>query len=230
MTAMEVFEKIKGRSGPIVDGYVLPESLPDVFLNKKENDVTLLTGWNEEEGFLFGAPKTAAEFTESIKRDYGTDARELLIHYPANNDTEAIASQLALSRDIVFGGPNYMLANMMSEHGRKVFVYRFTKKVPGTGEFAKFGAFHTGEVPYGLDVLKFSDRPWQPVDHELAKTMSAYWVNFVKSGDPNGEGLPEWPAYSVRSKKIINFSDEVAAKDLPDSLALDFLTSKLFPR
>ncbi|HZY79562.1 MAG TPA: carboxylesterase family protein [Cyclobacteriaceae bacterium] len=227
MTSQEVFDKIKVRNGPIVDGYVLPESLPAIFQNKKENDVALLTGWNEEEGFMFGPPKTAAEFTASIRQDYGADGTELLRYYPANNDAEAMASQLALSRDIIFGGPNYVLANTMSEQGKKVFVYRFTKKVPGLGEFAKFGAFHTGEVPYMMNDLKFSDRPWQPVDHELANTMSTYWVNFVKTGDPNGEGVPEWPGYNVRSKQIINFSDEVTAKSIPDSASLNFLTARL---
>src|SRR5207249_7848787 len=123
--------------------------------------------------------------------------------YPADNDSEAAVSQLKLSRDMIFGVQNYTWANLQSEHGSKVYVYRFTRKVPATGEYVKYGAFHTGEVPYAYDNLKFVNRPWQPVDRELANIISSYWVNFAKSGDPNGTCLPQWAAYTITDKKIM---------------------------
>jgi para-nitrobenzyl esterase len=104
-----------------------------------------------------------------------------------------------------------------------VYVYRFTRKVPATGEYVKYGAFHTGEVPYAYDNLKFVNRPWQPVDNALANTMSSYWVNFVKSGNPNGAGLPEWTAYNTADKKIMILGEDPQTKSLSDKDALEFL-------
>ncbi|HMH34793.1 MAG TPA: carboxylesterase family protein, partial [Puia sp.] len=91
----------------------------------------------------------------------------------------------------------------------------------------KYGAFHTGEVPYAYDNLKFVNRPWQPVDHALAHTMSWYWANFAATGNPNGNGLPEWSAYDTRDKKIMVLGEKPQTKKLPDGAALDFLYGKM---
>ena len=106
-------------------------------------------------------------------------------------------------------------------------MYRFTRKVPATGEYKKYGAFHTGEVPYAYDNLKFVDRPWEPVDRELARVMSTYWANFIATGDPNGKGLPQWPAYTTTNKEVMYLDVKQEAKLLPDAAALDFISTKM---
>ena len=68
----------------------------------------------------------------------------------------------------MFGFMNYAWANEQLKQGKDVYVYRFTRKVPATGEYIKYGAFHTGEVPYAYDNLKFVDRPWEKADQNLA--------------------------------------------------------------
>jgi para-nitrobenzyl esterase len=136
---------------------------------------------------------------------------------------------LKLSRDQIFGVQNYTWANLQSEHGSKVYVYRFTRKIPATGEYAKYGAFHTGEVPYAYDNLRFLNRvnrPWQQIDQELANIMSLYWANFAKTGDPNGSGLPQWPAYDTADKKIMMLSEKPHSEAIPDRESLDFLYKK----
>ena len=209
--------------GPIIDGYVLPEPIADIFAAGKQNDVALLTGWNEDEGLLFGPVKKADDFRKQAEEQYGAAAGKLLQYYPARDDSEAAASQLKLSRDMIFGVQNYTWANAQSSRGEKVYVYRFTRKLPATGEYVKYGAFHTGEVPYAYDNLKFVNRPWESVDHELARIISRYWANFISTGNPNGNGLPEWPAYSVTDKKIMVLGEKPEAKSLSDAAALDFL-------
>ena len=92
--ADELLKKIRFSSRPIIDGYFLPESIPAIFKQHKENKVALLTGWNEEEGLLFGPVKTAKVFQQDIEKQYGADAGVLLQYYPANNDAEAADSQL----------------------------------------------------------------------------------------------------------------------------------------
>jgi para-nitrobenzyl esterase len=218
----------QGLRGAILDGYVLPEAVVDLFAAGKQNPVSLLTGWNQDEGLVFGPVKNAEAYRRQAQAQYGADAKTYLQHYPAATDSQAAASQLNVSRDLIFGVHNYTWANMQrTQGGGKAYVYRFTRKVPATGEYVKYGAFHTGEVPYAYDNLRFVDRPWEPVDHQLAKAMSAYWANFAKTGDPNGEGLPVWPAYEVSTKKIMVFGEKPTAATLPDQASLDFLYKQM---
>lgn len=217
-----------GLRGPIVDGYVLPDHISDIFAEGQQNKVALLTGWNQDEGLTFGSIKNAAEFRQQAEEQYGADADQFLQFYPANNDSVAADSQLALGRDMIFGVQNYTWANVQSEQEyASVYVYRFARKVPATGEYVKYGAFHTGEVPYAYDNLKFVDRPWEPVDRELANTMSSYWANFIRTGDPNGKDVPQWPAYTSQNKEIMVLGKETEAEPLPDKAALDFLYSNM---
>ncbi|QHT71940.1 carboxylesterase family protein [Rhodocytophaga rosea] len=226
--AEELMKQAQGLRGPIIDGYVLPETIASIFAAGKQNKVALLTGWNENEGLMFGPMKNAADFRKNAEEQYGTQASTFLQLYPATSDSVAAASQLNLSRDMIFGVQNYTWANVQNKQGNaNVYVYRFTRKVPATGEYVKYGAFHTGEVPYAYDNLKFVNRPWQPVDHELARVMSSYWVNFITSGNPNGKGLPNWPAYTVQGKQIMLLGDKPVAAPLPDAANLDFIQASM---
>ena len=227
MPAEELMKKTQGFRGPIIDGYVLPDAIVTIFKEGKENKVGLLTGWNQDEGLLFGPIKKADDFKKQAEKNYGSDAQTFLQYYPARTDEEADSSQLKLSRDEIFGVQNYTWANMTGNQDNKVYVYRFTRKLPATGQYVKYGAFHTGEVPYAYDNLKFVNRPWEPADFQLATIMSAYWSNFITSGNPNGKGLPQWPAYNTSDKKIMVLGKKPAAEKLPDASALDFLYSKM---
>lgn len=227
--ADEILKKAQGR-GPIIDGYVLPASIAAIFAEHKENNVALLTGWNEDEGMSMGKPKTAEEYRKQIQQQYGANAENILKYYPAETDADAARSQVRISRDMTFGAQNYTWANIASSAGKPVYVYRFTRKLPATGEYAHYGAFHTGEVAYAYDNLRFIDRqlrPLEPADDALAHTISTYWANFIKTGNPNGKGLPQWPAYSVTDKKIMMLGVPAGAEPLPDGPALDALFSAI---
>lgn len=224
ITAEDLLKKPFAGAGPIVDGYVLPQSVADIFAAGKQNDVGLLTGWNENDGVVFGKPKTALEFKTQIQVIYGPNASRFLKYYPANNDKEAAASQAALSRDEIFGVQNYSWANIQADHSRnKVWVYRFTRKLPATGEYAKYGAFHSGEIPYAYDNLSLVHRcPWISVDYTLAKNMSGYWANFAATGNPNGYGLPKWPAYDTKTFQTMILGSKTAPETLPEKPVLIF--------
>jgi para-nitrobenzyl esterase len=229
LTADELFKTAKGSFRPIVDGYVMPQSVAETFASGKQNDIPVLTGWNQDEGTSSAKPKTAEEFKAQLKERFGEDADAFSKHYPASNDEEAARSQQNLGRDQTFGSQNYTWANRQSSAGKsKIYVYRFTRKPPATGEYVKFGAFHTGEVAYAYDNLDFVKRcPWEPVDRELATLMSTYWANFARTGDPNGRNLPQWPAYNNKESMVMVFAEKSGAKPLPDKAALDFLVSKM---
>ncbi len=227
LPADQLFQKAQGQRGPIIDGYVLPQTIAEIFAAGKQNDVALLTGWNQDEGLLFGPVKNAADYRKEAAQRYAADSANFLKYYPASTDAEAAASQLNVSRDMIFGAQNYTWANVASQQGQKVYVYRFTRKVPATGEYVKYGAFHTGEVPYAYDNLKFVNRPWESEDHKLAAVMSSFWVNFITNGNPNGKGLPAWPSYTINDKKIMELGITQKAMPIPDAAALDFITAKM---
>jgi para-nitrobenzyl esterase len=122
---------------------------------------------------------------------------------------------------LFFGLQNYTWANIQAAQGTPVYLYRFVRKPPATGEYVKYGAFHTGEVPYAYDNLQFVRRPWEPVDHTLATEMSAYWANFTATGDPNGQGLPRWDRYTTGNKQVMFLDTTSKSGPLPDADTLD---------
>lgn len=220
----------KSQSRAIIDSYVLPESVAQIFAEGKENDVPLLTGWNEDDAFV-GKLKNAEDYKKQIHDQYGNNSNLFLSLYPARTDEEAATSQIRINRDQIFGVQNYTWANVQSKKGRsKVYVYRFTRRLPASADFAKYGAFHTGEVAYAYDNLKFLNRPWQPIDQELATIMCNYWTNFAKTGNPNGKGLPEWPVYNPRDSQIMILSEKPKAGQLPDKAALDYMVEQMSAR
>lgn len=224
--AVDLLNKVRIFSNPIIDGYVLPESVAKIYKEDKENKISLLTGWNEDDGIVMGRFEKAIVFEERILSQWGASGRELLSYYPASNDSIAEISQKDLQRDIVFGAQNYTLANLVSQQGKDVYVYRFTRNVPA-GQYIDYGAFHTGEVPYAYNNLNFLNRPFEPVDFKLANAMSSYWANFAISGNPNGDGLPEWPEYKVNSHEIMIFGDQYRKGIITDTTSLNFLSEKL---
>ncbi|HET6252876.1 MAG TPA: carboxylesterase family protein [Puia sp.] len=213
--------------GPVIDGYVIPEPIADIFLEKKENRVALLTGWNEDEGFVFGPGNSAANYKKDVAKQYGADSETVLRYYPAGNgsaddDSIASVSQVKLSRDLIFGRQNYVWAGIVAAQGQKVYVYRFVRKPPTAPGGKKWGAFHTAEVPYAYDNLRFVRRPFEPADYNLSDEMSSYFVNFARTGDPNGAGLPHWEPFSRASGKIMIFGRQAVAGVLPDKAALEW--------
>ncbi|MBN2805588.1 MAG: carboxylesterase family protein [Prolixibacteraceae bacterium] len=209
---------------PIVDGYFLKKSVHEVYQAGEQIDVPLISGWNKDEGL--GAPaRSAADFIQAARENYGELADEFLSAFPANTNEEAAKSQNDLNALATFGIQTYQWMLLQNRHGHSpVYVYHFTHDVPfGEGQ-QDFGAFHSGELAYAYDNLEQSNvRPWTDTDRKIAETMSGYWVNFAKNGDPNGEGLPVWNPCKSENDEVMNFNLEVKAKAFPNLNQLRFL-------
>ncbi len=195
--AEAILEGLRGRFFPVVDGYVLPAPVPELYANGPPLELDLLTGWNADE--TRGAPQVnAAEYREQLRVRFGPDSLAVLRQYPAENDADAAVSQRAFSRDETFGVAGFKWAMLQARAGRRAYVYSFERKPPARGEFVRYGAFHTAEVPYALGTLTYlQNRPLQAIDRTLSNQMMAYWVNFARNGDPNGPDLPVWTPFAA---------------------------------
>jgi para-nitrobenzyl esterase len=226
-TRLQAMSKVFGYA-PIIDGYLLPQSIAEIFDAGKQNDADLMTGLNEDDGILFGPPRSATGFQEQVGHQFGKDADQILKYYPANGDAEAVRSQLALSRDMIFGVQNYRWAKIEAARRKgNVYLYHFSRRLPATRNFVKYGAFHSGEIVYALDNLPFLHRPWEDKDRILAGVMSSCWINFARSGNPNGAGLAPWPAFEPGARNEMLFSEQPGSRGVPDDEALEFLSQAL---
>ncbi|WP_295666643.1 carboxylesterase family protein [uncultured Mucilaginibacter sp.] len=219
--------KIPGRFSPIVDGYVLPKPVSQIFAEGKQNNVPIITGWNADESFVMGF-KNKDDYVAEIRKQYGADADNFLKFFPGNTDAEATRSQVKISRDQIFAASGYKWISLQSAQGKApIYAYNFNRKLPATPDFVKYGAFHTGEVAYVMDDLKFLNRPWEPADQPLATLMSAYWVNFITTGNPNGQGLPDWPKYDNAMQQAMIFDATSGKQTLPDKDELKFMVDRV---
>jgi para-nitrobenzyl esterase len=206
LRAMPAADLMKGRGqwGITIDNIVVAPASA-TFAAGKQNDVPLISGWNADDGFASGTGPTAESFKKEAEKKYGTLAADFLKAFPSATDEETKSSN-KLVAVLSFGWQNYNWVKMQSETGKgKSYLYYFKHVPPGE---PNYGAFHSAEFGYVLKTLKLWNRPFTQVDWDLTEKMSSYWVNFAKNGDPNGEGLPEWPAFDKNSPKIIVFGDK----------------------
>jgi carboxylesterase type B len=195
---------------PVPDGYFLPAPFGEVIAQGKQNDVVTLTGANKGELGGLGppaAPVTAESFAKQARQRYGSAADEFLKLYPAHTDDEAKIAQSQSTRDQALVSM-YLWAEVRARTAKtRVYEYLWDHALPGP-DAQRFGAFHTSEVPYVLNTLYMSDRPFTDADYKIADTMSSYWANFAATGDPNGNGLPEWRAISDE-RRIMELGDKM---------------------
>jgi para-nitrobenzyl esterase len=219
------------RWGTIVDGYVLTSGEAEAFASGKHNDVPVLTGTNRDENGAVPQPATTAEaFTKQAQQRYGAEAARFLAVYPAASDEQARLAQNTSARDVARVSTALWAAARAKTAKAKTFTYFWDHTLPGP-DAAQYGAFHTSEVPYVMNTLRFSDRPFTADDRRIADTMSSYWANFASAGDPNGNGLPRWPSTAEQPDSTMNTGDTFAPIPLAggaDTIAL--LRSLLLPR
>jgi para-nitrobenzyl esterase len=195
--------------GVVTDGYVMPAAIDAIVEKRQQNDIQFMTGANSGEGAAPNLTITLEAYRNQVKQRYGDLADRVLALYPATSDNEAIQANKDLAIDnqrVRF----YRFAQVRAAAGKsKVYIYWFNHPIPGCCA-AQIGAFHTAEVPYtmnSLHMLKDPQFKLTKADYDVADTVSTYWVNFAKTGDPNGKGLPNWPAADAKSTSIMQLGD-----------------------
>jgi para-nitrobenzyl esterase len=208
------------RFAPIADGYVMPAPFMTVIAEGKQNDVVTLTGSALGElGGISGPqePVTLSEFQARAHQRFGNASDEFLKLYPAATDQEAQTAQKQSAIDQALVA-QYLWARVRSKTAKtKVYEYLWDHTLPGP-DSAKYGAFHSSDLLYTLNNLNTSDRPFTDQDRKIAAMMSNYWANFIATGNPNGKGLPFWPAVDEKPA-VMELGDKTAAIPLADNPA-----------
>jgi para-nitrobenzyl esterase len=197
---------------PIVDGLFLPRPPAEIFADGEQSDAPLMAGWCKDEGFNFTllGETEARPYAEIVRELFGDRTRACLALYPAGALDIDKASARALGGDLTIIHPTWAWIEAQRRTGKaEIFRFRF-ERCPLTPEgwfgkrsSADAGAFHAGEILYVFDNLPAFPWLYTSEDREIARLASGYWVNFVKTGDPNGPGLPEWPSFRDANAPIL---------------------------
>lgn len=211
---------------PHFDGHLLPTESYRLYSSGGHGDTPVLLGYNSNDGAMGSRPATPAAFKDQIRNGYGPAAARILAVYPHSTDAEARKAARDVLRDSAFGWNAWTWSRLQSRHGKgKAYLYYFDQIAPRDSMFhSPDGAVHTGEVPYVFGTL---DAPasYTQEDRALSGAMQAYWVNFARTGDPNGPGLPLWPDFGSAESEAMVFKGSVpqsqAAPNMPQIRAFD---------
>ena len=219
-------QTIRGTAWPVVDGWVIPGDQYELYEAKRFNDTPILVGYNSDEGASFGAPRTPSDYISAVKARYGNFADSLLKAYPTDETTVPKTAR-DLTRDAAFGWGTWSWARMQTNQGRsKAYYYYFDQHpdYPADSPQAGHGSPHGMEVEYvfGHPTGGPSGKP-SATDLTISDAMATYWTNFAKYGDPNGKGMPQWPAFSDQHPELMYFAGTPHPGPVPNEAGLKAL-------
>lgn len=197
-------------TGPILDGWVVREEPAETLRKRQHNDVPLLIGSNaEESNVLLRTPAPLAKHLVDSKALHGPRFDTFISLYPAGSDGQARTSQARAFDDRYAWGMWAWAHLHAAAPASRAFLYYFTRRPPADAPIP--GAAHDAELYYVFGNLRLFKQQWADWDRKLEEILSSYWVNFARTGDPNGPGLPPWPAFTTReSDRVQILGDAIA--------------------
>lgn len=223
----KLVSQVKSRYGDTtssftMDGWVLSRSPQKAFLSGSIQKVDLLIGLNGREMSAFrlaaaavakstGNQKEAVgsasvkQFSDAARAYFGMWTKPVVAFYLGDMLLRRAAGLDHALNDLIGACPIGAMAELTNDTGQQVFAYRFERSVPGKGQ-RELGAFHSIEIPYVFGALRNPTWQWLPFtpdDAALSNLIQTYWTNFAKFGNPNAQGLPNWPAWSDGKKEFL---------------------------
>jgi para-nitrobenzyl esterase len=212
----------QGITWPVIDGHVLPDDQYKMYEAKHFNDTPILVGYNSDEGLSFGVPPTPDAYRQATRSRYGPYADRLLTAYPTDPDKVSKTAR-DLTRDAAFGWATWSWARLQAKHGKnKAYLYYFDQHpdYPADSPQAGRGSAHGSEIQYVFGHLNANATE---SDKAVSEAMVVYWTNFAKGGDPNGSGVPAWPAYNDSDPKSMYFSQTARVGPVPSLASMKVL-------
>ncbi|MBQ9228456.1 MAG: carboxylesterase family protein [Eubacterium sp.] len=218
--AEELVKTTANNSAMTVDGYAITEQPYLIYLKGENNEQALLNGYNSHEANVFSL------FNKVEKEDYESTLAQLF----GDNADEAIAAfpydSVPLDYDFLVeaggaakGTYNYILggtwfayshkkwSDYVADEGRPVYFYCFDK------DNRSLRANHGGEMPYAYGNLWRHAWLYDETDEALSDVMQTYWVNFVNTGDPNGDSVPVWQPYAADRSQVLLLDEQIAMQE-----------------
>lgn len=202
----EKLVKTKGRNNEMtVDGYAITKQPYLTYEAGENNEESVLGGFNADEArvfIMFDKKARLSDYEEHLALFAGSYAGKLSAMRPATSNEDADENFNELIGLAWFGYSHYTWSEYMKNLQRPAYLYYFHK------DNKALGSWHAGELPYFYGNIPDGNN-YTDVDRELSETIQKYYVNYVKTGNPNAEGLPEWTSYNEDSSKYLQLSDKV---------------------
>ncbi len=196
-----------------VDGYALTETPYESYRRGAHNEEALLHGYNAEESgpFIIFGHANLKNYEQKVRGYFGKYADEVLRIYAPKTDAEADAMWARIYGAVFFDYPHYCLARLASGNGIPAYEYYFSK------HNGRLSAWHSGEMIYLYGNIPDGSKLFDARDRALSDEMMRYVLNFLRTGDPNGDGLPAWE--KADGGRLMEFGETTAMRD-EQSLAL----------
>ena len=185
-----------------VDGYALAKTPYEYYMDGEFNEQQVIHGYNrhEADAFLIFSAANLKNYEGRVRDYFKEYSDEVLKLYPATTNDEAKANWSEIWGAIFFDYPHYCYNRLSVMNGVPTYQYYFTK------ENGRLGAWHSGEEVYLYGNIPVDSKLYDDYDRKLSDSMLQYFVNFAKTGNPNGEGLPEWQQ-NTASEDVMEFGD-----------------------
>ncbi len=211
-------------SGPILDGKLVVETAESAYMAGRQPNVPLIIGNTSAE---IGGPFVSNSKTkEELFASFGQLGAEAKAAYDADGNKSFDEIITKFNTDWVWGEPARMTAKAFIVKGAPAYMYQFGYVPVAAQQRSPYGAGHGSEVSFVFNTLNArwgTPAEATPAEKELARIMNSYWVNFAKTGNPNGAGLPNWPLYNNKHKDMLDveLDGKIISKPDPRKARLD---------
>jgi para-nitrobenzyl esterase len=202
-------------SGPILDGKFVVENPTSAYTTGRFAHVPLMIGNNSAE--IGGSFVNSSSSKEELFSLFGTLKEEAKAAYDPNGTKDFAEVQTRFNTDKVWAEPARFVARSVTAQGEPAYIFLFSYVPSAMRDRMRFGPAHGTDIGFVFNDLRAPQGGTvAPEDKEVANMMNSYWVNFAKTGNPNGPGLANWPSINTKTNELLEIQSDGKAVGKPD--------------